>query len=280
MSAIPLTYLPKRYNVVPFTNHKNMTGGQMTRVDTFLTCKGNDAKLVLDHCIDNLLHIPVVVKIMLDDPFGRAEVRNQQFFKQHPHRNIVKGLYEFKYHRCPIEWNIGCTNTKHVHCWYCDVNTHIVIVQKYIHGGDLFGIKDVLSYSQWKSVFLQTLFAELELFDKYGFTYDNLKSSNIIIDKTSDIKVSYNAFDREWIVSDTYGLSPVFTDFSKSGIDEKKLEYLLESIGLCVNMFGFICKSSDIKKYCIQYIIRIKEVTSLTDAINIVNELIVELDKY
>jgi len=294
MSIVPLTYLRKRYKVVPFTNHTKMTGGQMTRIDTFLTCYGNDAELVLGY--DNKL-IPAIVKIMLNDPFGRAEVRIQQFFKQTPHRNIVKGMFSLKTGECPISWNIdtaeseldatplgvalhGNTNINHVHCWYCDIDTYVVIVQDYIKGGDLFSNIDRLNYPQWKSIFLQTLFAVLELFDKYGFNYDNWKLSNIVLDDTVDTIVVYKAFGIEWVVADTHGISPIFTDLSKSGVDERKLEYLLESISLCVEMYGKICKNITVEKYCNQFSNKIKEHNILNNSIDSINEFILELNKY
>jgi hypothetical protein len=277
MSIVPLTYLRKRYKVVPFTNHTKMTGGQMTRIDTFLTCYGTDAELVLAY--DNK-PTPAIVKIMLNDPFGRAEVRIQQFFKQTPHRNIVKCMFSLNTGECPINWNIGNTNINHVRCWYCDIDTYIVIVQDYIKCGDLFSNIDRLNYPQWKSIFLQTLFAVLELFDKYGFNYDNWKLSNIVLDDTVDTIVVYKAFDIEWIVADTHGISPVFTDLSKSGFDERKLEYLLESISLCVEMYGKICKNITVEKYCNQFSNKIKENNILNKSIDSINEFILELNKY
>ena len=56
MSIIPLTYLPKRYKVVPFTNHKLKTHRNIADSDTFLTCTGTG-------CDAELLKRPVIVKI-------------------------------------------------------------------------------------------------------------------------------------------------------------------------------------------------------------------------
>ena len=278
MSAIPLTYLPKRYKVVPFTNHKLKTHRNIADSDTFLTCKGDDAELVLDY--DDIKK-PVVVKIMLNNLYGRTEVRTQQFFKQNPHRNIVNGICNFISTACPVHWTTKMLELEHSKCWMCNINSYIVIVQDYIDGGDLFSIYKNLNYLQWKSLLLQNLFATFELFDRYKFTYRyHWKPSNILLYKTLSNELVYNAFNREWLVEDTYGLSPVFTDFSKSSFYHDDYYNLAREICYCINMYGKVCKNKTVEHYCTNFAIIIEGVTKLNTIIEMINTFIKTLDKY
>jgi hypothetical protein len=281
MSIVPLTYLRKRYKVVPFTNHKLKTCINIADSDTFLTSRGTDAELVLDHNSIYLSQTPVVIKIMANNLYGRTEVRAQNFFKQNPHRNIVRGICNFIISDCPVKWNTDMSDLEHSHCWMCSIDRYIVISQDYIDGGDLFSNYKYLNYVQWKSILLQNLFATFELFDKYKFTYRyNWKPSNILLYKTLDSEVVYNAFDKEWIIKNTYGLSPVFTDFSKSSFYYKDYCHLAREICYCINMYGKYCKNTIVENYCTNFAIIIEKVTQLNTIIEMVNTFIKTLDKY
>jgi serine/threonine protein kinase len=295
---IALTYLPKKYKAVPFTHHERIEGGRITKIDTFYTCCNEkireDAEWIINKSIQSLdettygfaivglselLQKPVIIKMMLNDPQGRREVKTQRFFKLHPHRNIVQGICEFKCLDSPIRWKVDLKKPKKL-CHpreQSESKEFIVIVQEYIQKGDLESQYKEWNYDQWKSLFLQTLFAIFELFEQYGFTYGDWKLRNILLDETIDKRVVYNAFGREWIVENTYGLSPVFTDFSLCEFEEnKKSRYLAYQISFCIDMYGRACPDKKIENECMKFAMKIEEVTKLNVILEMV-ELFINL---
>jgi hypothetical protein len=289
MSIIPLTYLPKKHKVTPFTNHKLKTFRNVADSDTFVTFYSSDVKMILDNISDEINEFLkiisyngiVVIKIMLNNLYGRNEIRTQQFFKQNPHRNIVNGTCNFIISCCPVNWSKNIPELEQHQCWMCNIDSYLVIVQDYIDTGNLFSNYNNFNYKQWKSVLLQNLFAVFELFEKYKFTYrHNWKSSNILLQKTSYTEVVYNAFEREWIVKDTYGLSPVFTDFSRSSFYYKDYYYLAREICYCIDMYGKFCNNRMLESYCTKFSILIGEVTKLDTIIEMIDIFIKTLDKY
>lgn len=295
MNKISLTYLPKRYKAVPFTHHERMIGGRITNIDTFYACcsKNNrtDAEWIINKSIQSLddtsqgiafvglsdlLKTPVIVKIMLDKDQGIKEASVQRFFKTHPHRNIVQGICEFTCRDNPIRWKVHLRKPKKLCKPRKDTETtdFIIIIQEYIKNGDLLENYELWNYSQWKSVFLQTLFATMELFEQHGFMYGDWKLRNLLLDETSDTKVVYNAFGREWVIENTYGLSPVFTDFSSCELRKKKTRYLAYQISSCVDIFSNACRDDSVKKYCIEFAMKIEEVKKLDTIIVLIDEFI------
>jgi serine/threonine protein kinase len=296
---IALTYLPKKYKAVPFTHHERMDGGRITNIDTFYACCSEniitDAEWIINKSIQSLdetsygfaivglselLQTPVIVKIMLNDPQGRREVKTQRFFKVHPHRNIVQGICEFKCLDSPIRWKVDLKRPKKL-CHprkQSESKEFIIIIQEYIQKGDLESGYKEWNYGQWKSLFLQTLFAIFELFEQYGFTYGDWKLRNILLDETIDKRVVYNAFGKEWIVENTYGLSPVFTDFSLCEFEEnKKSRYLAYQISFCIDMYGRACPDKKIEDECMKFAMEIEEVTKLSVILEMVKVFIEKL---
>jgi serine/threonine protein kinase len=297
MNIIELTYLPKNYKAVPFTHHERITGGRITNIDKFYACcsekNRTDAEWIITKSIQpldetsygfaivglsELLKRPVIVKIMLNDEQGIREATVQRFFKKHPHRNIVQGICEFTCRDSPVRWKVHlrepkklCRPRKHN-----EIKDFIIIVQEFIERGDIDNnIKD-LNYEQWKSLFLQTLFATMELFEKHGFTYGDWKLRNILLDETIDSKIIYTTFGRKWLVKNTYGLTPVFTDFSLCEFEKEKEPRLLAyQISYCVDMYGTHCKKTDVKDYCIDFSMKIEEATKLDTIIQMI-ELFIE----
>ena len=230
--------------------------------------------------LSELLQTPVIVKIMLNDPQGRREVKTQRFFKVHPHRNIVQGICEFKCLDSSIRWKVDLKRPKKL-CHprkQSESKEFIIIVQEYIQKGDLESHYKEWNYGQWKSLFLQTLFAIFELFERYGFTYGDWKLRNILLDETIDKRVVYNAFGKEWIVENTYGLSPVFTDFSLCEFEEnKKSRYLAYQISFCIDMYGRACPDKKIEDECMKFAMEIEEVTKLSVILDMVEVFIGKL---
>jgi serine/threonine protein kinase len=298
MKVIKLTYLSKKYKAVPFTHHERMTGGRITKIDTFYACCGEknrtDAEWIINKSIQalddtsqgiafvglsELLKRPVIVKVMLDKDQGLKEAYLQRFFKEHPHRNVVQGICEFTCRDNPIRWKVNIKEPKKL----CkpkkqyEIKDFIIIIQEYIEKGDLLSNYEHLDYLQWKSVFLQTLFATLELFEKHGFFYGDWKLRNLLLDETDNKQIIYNAFGRDWLVENTYGLSPVFTDFSCCELGKKKPRYLAYQISSCIDIFSNDCKKSGIKEYCTGFAMKIEEVTKLDTIIDMLNEFIREI---
>jgi serine/threonine protein kinase len=279
---VSLQYIPKRYNVRPLTNTK-LNGGRIAKIDTFISCCGDkireDAIWTINKSIQSteeasygfafvglseLLKIPVIVKIMLNDPQGRREVKIQKFFRDHPHINIVQGICEFKCYDDLIKWKSEikqptnlCSNSENK-----ERREIFIIIQEFIHRGDLEGHYEKINYNQWKSIFLQMLFAVLELFEKYGFFYDDWKIRNILLDETNKKKLEYYAFGKKWSVDNTFNLSPVFTDFSLCTFVSKTPEHLAYQISFCVDTFGRICPNKDIQILCEIFALNIENIQS------------------
>jgi len=49
MKVIKLTYLSKKYKAVPFTHHDRMTGGRITKIDTFYAFCGEKNRCGMDN---------------------------------------------------------------------------------------------------------------------------------------------------------------------------------------------------------------------------------------
>ena len=106
------------------------------------------------------------------------------------------------------------------------------------------------------------LFAVLELFEKYGFFYDDWKIRNILLDETNNKKLEYYAFGKKWSVDNTFNLSPVFTDFSLCTFVSKTPENLAYQISFCVDTFGRICPNKDIQILCEIFALNIENIQS------------------
>lgn len=302
MNIIGLTYLPKNYKASPFTHHERIIGGRIANIDTFYACcnekNRKDAEWIINKSIQpldetsygfaivglsELLKRPVIVKIMLNDDQGIKEAKVQRFFKRHPHRNIVQGICEFTCRDSPVRWKVHlrepkklCRPRKHN-----EIKDFIIIVQEFIERGDIDNNIESLDYEQWKSLFLQTLFAIFELFEKYGFTYGDWKLRNILLDETIEHKIVYKALGREWIVKNTYGLSPVFTDFSLCEFEKEKEPRLLAyQVCYCIDMYGANCKNTNVKEYCLEFAKKIEEATKLDNIIQMIDIFIEDLDSY
>lgn len=294
-NTISLTYLPKKYKAYPFTHNERIIGGRLTNIDTFYTCCGEklrkDADWIINKSIQSMdettmefsfvglsevLKQPVIVKMMLNNPQSRREVKVQQFFKKHPHRNIVQGICEFKCQDNPIKWKVKLKGPKQM----CNPNRQyeisefIIIIQEYIKLGDLDDYGETINYYKWKSLITQMLYGSLELFEKYGFFYDDWKLRNILVDETDERTVIYNCFGREWIVPNTFGLTPVLTDFSLCRVLEKTPENLAYQLSFCLDTFGRICPNRKINKLCMDLAIEIEQIDNLDNILDTLSKFV------
>jgi serine/threonine protein kinase len=229
--------------------------------------------------LSELLKQPVIVKMMLNNPQSRREVKVQQFFKKNPHRNIVQGICEFKCQDNSIKWKVKLKGPKQM----CNPekkyenSEFIIIIQEYIRLGNLDYYSETINYYKWKSLITQMLYGSLELFEKYGFFYDDWKSRNILVDETDEISVTYKCFSRDWIVPNTFGLTPVLTDFSLCRFLEKSPENLAYQLSFCLDTFGRICPNSRINKLSIDLAIKIEQLENLDTILDTLSDFISSL---
>ena len=222
---VNLYHLPKKYK-----------GGRFADISKLCTeCENKkqkpDAKWIIDKTIQSiddtsdgeafvaiskLLERPVVLKVMVPSYLSRKEVRVNRVFRKYPHRNVVQSICDFSCLDNTIRW-LSPIEAPQLFCTKGNTN-FTVVVEEYLPFGDLSMIKE-WKYPIWKSITLQLLFAILELFYKFGFVYLDWNLRNVLLDKhKTDRKVIYKAYDKEWIVENTYGVCPVMTDFSRSDI--------------------------------------------------------------
>lgn len=308
---VPLIHMSKKYKATPFTLNKYI-GGRLTNIDTFCTACDDKLKQDADWFINKtiqsldetsypkrgcssietygfafvglgeILKEPVIVKVMLNNPQGRREVKIQRFFKAHRHRNIVQGICEFKCLDNPIKWKNDITRPTQL----CNSDTlstteFFIIIQEYIIGGDLdhFFTNSEVSYVQWQSLFLQTLFGVLELFEKYGFFYDDWKLRNILLDNTSKKTITYNSFGNKWIVQNTFGITPVFTDFSLCTFVDKTPENLAYQLSFCLDTFGRVCPDKHINKICMEMAMVVENLTAFETIIEFCQNIVTVIQK-
>lgn len=180
---------------------------------------GNSAVNGFSHVgLANLYETPVIVKLMTNELKARREIAAAEFFRLHPHVNVVQGFCEYKCNDHEIRWKKDVILPKR----FCKASLKrgnrsdrfTVIVQEYIPGGDLQGV--TWNKRVWKSVFLQLTFAVIEWWSQ-GFVYEDWHLGNVLHDKTDGEERShtYSALGRQWKVN-LHGIIPVITDFSIS----------------------------------------------------------------
>jgi hypothetical protein len=262
---LPLLYLPKRYKSTPHTN-SNQKGGRITNIDTFYTsCKlkkkdtdavwtinstiqaGNDASDDFAFVgLSKLLEEPVIVKILINNIRGKKERNIQRVFTKYPHRNIVQGICDLTCLDKEVRWLKPVENQQI--CTKNGTTKIIVIIQEFIKNGDLSNI-EIWSIPIWISVTLQLTFCMIELFNKFGFIYEDWKLRNILWDTTSDEEFIYRAYRKSWTVK-TEGIRPVFTDFARSDIlmTKKQDWQLAVQLSLVFDMMAYVCPEKKLKK--------------------------------
>jgi hypothetical protein len=294
---IPLLYLPKRYKSTPHTNNIQK-GGRTTNIDTFYTsCKlkkrDSDAIWTIDTTIQDasnasdgfafvgltkLLEEPVIVKILINNIRGKRERNIQRLFIEYPHRNIVQGICdltcldkEFRWLK-PVKNQQVCTK---------DGNTEfIVIIQEFIRNGDLSNMEPWTTQN-WISVTLQLTFCVIELFNKFGFIYEDWKLRNILWDTTSDEEFVYRAYRKSWTVK-TYGIRPVFTDFARSDIlmTKKQDWHLAVQLSLVFDMMAYKCPNKRLQSATEKMAYQIEKRESIGEILEHVEYIYVLLTDY
>jgi hypothetical protein len=272
---LELYYLPKKY--------QNSKGGRFSDISKFCTeCEHKkqkpDAKWIIDKTIQSiddtshgeafvaiskLLEKPVVLKVMVSSYLSRKEVRVNRVFRKYPHRNVVQSICDFSCLDNTIRW-LSPIEAPQLFCTKGNTN-FTVVVEEYLPFGDLSMIKE-WKYPIWKSITLQLLFTILELFYKFGFVYLDWNLRNVLLDKRkTNRKVIYKAYDKEWIVENTYGVCPVMTDFSRSDILLYKKESTDLAIQLCycLDMMSRVCPNPKSKSGTFAFSKEMEEMTSL-----------------
>jgi len=184
-------------------------------IDTTLQ-SGDEAADEFSHVGVALLNgTNIVVKLMIYGLGSRKEQSVQHLFAKKPHVNIVQPICSYVCDDSPIKWQ------SHVQVpqAFCTggPSRFAVIVQEFIPGGSVRHF-DKWTDAIWVSITLQLTFACLELYESYGFIYDDWHSGNILLDTTTDSEYVYRAFNKKWKVSCVDNIMPVLTDFARCSI--------------------------------------------------------------
>jgi hypothetical protein len=283
--VIKLQYLDKKYK-----------GGRLENIQTFCSmCDDRikaDAHWTVNKTIQSseetsdgfaviglgeLLKKPIIFKIMDNSWRSRKEKRVHKVFRMFPHKNIVQSICEFSCMDDELRW-LKKIQTPQILCNPDGKSKFTIILQEFIEGGDLTNIHD-WNYSIWKSVALQLMFTSIELFDKLGFIYEDWNLRNILADTTDNKVLTYIAYDKKWIVRDSFGISPVFTDFSRSDILLEKKEdwHLAIQLSHCMDMMRNVCPKKDIKEIVEIYSIKVELLESIEDILDCTEKFLKQL---
>lgn len=282
---IDLNYLDKTYR-----------GGRLANIHTFCNVcddkKKADAQWKVDTTIQSgesttdgfavialgqLLQTPVIFKIMDDSWRSKKEKRVHKVFRMYPHRNIVQSICEFNCKDNTVRW-LKKLEAPQILCDTKGDSKFTIIIQEFIEGSDLSKIED-WTFPLWKSVTLQLMFTSIELFDRLGFIYEDWNLRNILADTTSDKVLNYKAYGKTWKVTDSCGISPVFTDFSRSDIllEKKKDWHLAVQLSHCLDMMKNSCHNRRMKKIVIDYSVKIELFENIDDILDCVVDFMKEL---
>ena len=294
---IPLLYLPKRYSSIPHTNNIQK-GGRITNIDTFYTsCKlkkrDSDAIWTIDTTIQDasnasdgfafvglskLLEEPIIVKILINNIRGKKERNIQRVFMKYPHRNIVQGICDLTCLDREIRWMKPVTNQQV--CTKEGNTEFIVIIQEFIRNGDLSNMEPWTTQT-WISVTLQLTFCVIELFNNFGFIYEDWKLRNILWDTTSDEEFVYRAYRKGWTVK-TYGIRPVFTDFARSDIlmTKKQDWHLAVQLSLVFDMMSYKCPNKRLQSATEKMAYQIEKRESISEILEDIDYIYQLLSEY
>ena len=222
MNHIDLYYLPKQYkginakiaNIITFTNkcHEiSKIPDAQWKLDKFIQSLPNNIS-----ALGNLLEKQVIFKVMNNGWRAKKEKKIHQVFREFPHRNIIKSLCSFQCKDKSIKW----LQSKDKPDLLCDKDGDsklTIIIQEYLPYGDYNNFNKLelnnsnnsnkldlndsnlqinFRYELWKSSILQILFTSLELFEKFGFIYEDWCLRNILIDTTESKRIIYKAFGK------------------------------------------------------------------------------------
>jgi hypothetical protein len=276
---INLQYLKKRYS-----------GGRLANIQTFCNVcdsEAPDAQWLVDKTLQvdssdgfsviglsKILETPVILKIMDNTWRSKKEKKVNKVFRLFPHKNIVQSICEFSCKDDKIKW-LTNIEAPRLLCSPNGKTDFTIIVQEFIKGGDLSeNIK--WNYNTWKSVTLQLLFTSIELFDKFGFIYEDWNLRNILWDTTDVKTIIYLAYNKKWTVRNTYSISPVFTDFSRSDILLNKKEdwHLAVQLSHCLDMMKNVCHHDNIKKITETCSIQIELLENISDILFCIKSLV------
>lgn len=242
---IPLHYLPKS------------RGGRLKNVATFTQkCDAQlqeEAEWIMIDTLQfgfvglaNLLEKPCAIKLMEWGVLADKEKIAFDWFRIHPHRNVIQGICYFQCKDSPIRWKSRLTKPQ-VFCRHG--NTPIMVyIQEYIEGGDLSAPRQ-WTIASWKSVFFQMTYACFEWHEN-GFYFMDWNLGNILIDRTDESEsiLSYKVFDKTIRVR-TEGICPVITDFGRSMWCEPNLTFLTDNLGVLWDLLKHTCPNEEWKKW-------------------------------
>ena len=88
------------------------------------------------------------------------------------------------------------------------------------------------------------------------------------------------AYGKKWIVRDSVGISPVFTDFSRSDILLEKKEdwHLAIQLSHCMDMMRNVCPKKDIKEIVEIYSIKVELLESIEDILDYTEKFLKQLN--
>jgi len=190
-----------------------------------------------------LLDKPFVVKIMLNGDMAEKEIQVLQLFRQHPHQNVVQGVY---YVKCKAVATNGSL------CIPQGVDDVTFIIQEFIEGGDLTK-RGKLPTTLWTSIAMQLTYSCIEFYEKFGLLYGDWHMGNILMDTTEDEYHQYVcAKSRQHFTVKTFGLRPVLTDFSRCDVyphDDKVPWQLAYQISTVWDVLYHKCLDKDVGDY-------------------------------
>ncbi len=293
---INLKYLDKKYrggrlaNIQTFCNHSfelcNLIGSKCDdrikadaqwTVDTTIQSGDNTSDGFAVIALGELLKTPIIFKIMDDSWRSKKEKRVHKVFRMYPHRNIVQSICEFSCRDDTIRW-LKKIQAPQILCSPKGKSKFTIILQEFIEGGDLTNI-EYWTLPMWKSVTLQLMFTSIELFDRLGFIYEDWNLRNILADTTEEKVLQYKAYGKTWTVTDSCGISPVFTDFSRSDmlLDKKEDWHLAVQLSHCMDTMKNSFPDRHIKKIVKDYSIRVEMLEDIDSILDCVVEFIDQL---
>lgn len=294
---IELYHLPKKYKGI---------NAQIANIQTFTNeCENKkkvDAKWILDEYIQSpdltsnvdkdgisfvalgeILKKKVVFKVMNDGWRSKKEKKSHRVFREFPHRNIIRSICDFTCKDNKIKW-LNPKNKPDILCDKKGDTELTIIIQEYLPYGDYYNFRELFlkksipiekQYGIWKSSILQILFTSIELFDKFGYINEDWSLKNILIGITSDKTIKYKAFNKIWIVNNSFWIAPIFTDFSRVDflLKRKNPWHLAVQLSYALDMMKNICPNESIKKITEDYSSKIELLESYDD-------IIICLEKY
>lgn len=174
-------------------------------------------------------------------------------------RNCVKLICDFSCKDDKNRWNKRIT--KPTTLCQTNANDHVhFLIMEYIKDGDLNEFIDhiVKLYTSdpkqgmklFKSLFLQISLGIMEMGTTYKIYHGDLNSGNILVYKTTQQIITYKVLDREYRMK-TYGFYPVFIDFGRGGMYEKRPKnqtLIKEDISIIGNVLSAWIKDLDLSQ--------------------------------